>query len=75
MMHGRARVHGDEDGVGKSVRTMASQVGGPAAGARERLEGRQGTTGGRTLVDIDGLTDLTSKLGIQSRRAEVCERF
>ena len=51
---------------------MASQVGGPAAGARERLEGRQGTTGGRTLVDIDG---LTSKLGIQSRRAEVCERF
>ena len=35
----------------------------PCGGCARTTQKRQGTTGGRTLVDIDGLTGLTSKPG------------
>ena len=54
----------------KSARTMASQVGGPCGGRARTTRRRQGSAGGRTRVDIGG---LTSEPGSQSRRAAACE--
>jgi hypothetical protein len=70
MVHGRARVHDDEDGV--------SQIGeddGESSRRRARMtKKRQDSAGGRTRVDIGGLIGLASKSGSQSRRAAACER-
>jgi len=52
----------------KSARTMASQVGGPCGGRVQRTRRHQGSAGGRTRVDIGGLTSLASKAGSLSRR-------
>ena len=45
----------------KSARTMASQVSGPCGGHVRTTRRRQGSAGGRTRVDIGGLTGLASK--------------
>ena len=47
----------------KSARMMASQVGGPCGGRAQTTRRRQGSAGGRTRVDIGGLTGLASKPG------------
>ena len=47
----------------KSARTMASQVGGPCGGRAQTTRRRQGSAGGRTRVNIGGLTGLASKPG------------
>ena len=47
----------------KSARTMASQVSGPCGGHVRTTRRRQGSAGGRTRVDIGGLTGLASKPG------------
>jgi len=53
----------------KSARTMARQVGSPCGGRARTTRRRQDSAGGRTRVDIGGLTDLASKPESQSRRA------
>jgi len=58
----------------KSARTMESQVGGPCGGRARTTRRHQGSAGGRTRVDIGGLTGLASKSGSQSRRAAACEK-
>ena len=70
MVHGRARVHGDEDGIGQVGEDDGESSRWPVRTTRRR----QGSAGGRTRVDIGGLTGLASKPGSQSRRAAVYER-
>jgi len=45
----------------KSARTMVSQIGGPCGGRARTTRRRQVSAGGRTRVDIEGLTGLASK--------------
>ena len=71
-VHERARVHGDEDGVGQVGEDDGESSRRPLRRARAN-DWRQGSAGGRTRVDIGGLTGLASKPGSQSRRA-ACER-
>ena len=74
MVHGRARVHGDEDGVGQVGEDDGESSRWPVRRVRANDSKREGLTGGRTRVDIDGLTGLTSKPRSQSRRVVTSER-
>ena len=74
MVHGRARVHGDEDGVGQVGEDDGESSRWSVRRARANDSKAQGSAGGRIRIDIGGLTGLASKPGSQSRRAAACER-
>jgi len=59
----------------KSARTMASQVGGLCGGCVRTTRRRQGSAGGRTRVDIVGLTSKPEVSHVVQRRGRGFDRF
>ena len=70
----KSKRHGDEDGVGQVGEDNGESSRWPVRRVRANDSKREGLTGGRTCVDIDGLTGLTSKPRSQSCRVVMCER-